>query len=202
MNNENKFLLFISLCELLESKSTKDKDNKERSKALSEKLGQLLGTIPELESFLDEKDPILRKKIFVEIGRYIKISKYEKGETIIHLGDGDRFFHMCIYGKILKLNIVYKSIYASLKEYILYLSKLLIIEEKYLYIDCIKKNKKIFNIDENINIISYGENIKSFDFKEEIEKIKKLYDDVFLLKLSQEEKAKKKIKYFRIINFI
>jgi len=193
MNNENKFLLFISLCELLESKSTKDKDNKERSKALSEKLGQLLGTIPELESFLDEKDHILRKKIFVEIGRYIKISKYEKGETIIHLGDGDRFFHMCIYGKILKLNIVYKSIYASLKEYILYLSKLLIIEEKYLYIDCIKKNKKIFNIDENINIISYGENIKSFDFKEEIEKIKILYDDVFLLKLSQEEKAKKKL---------
>ena len=199
MNNENKFLLFISLCELLESKSTKDQDNKERSKALSEKLGQLLGTIPELESFLDEKDPILRKKIFVEIGRYIKISKYEKGETIIHLGEGDRFFYMSIYGKILKLNIVYKSIYASLKEYILYLSKLLIIEEKYIYMDCIKKNQKIFNIDENLNIISYGENIKSFDFKEELEKIKKLYDDVFLLKYPQEEKAKKKLNISEIL---
>ena len=193
MNNENKFLLFISLCELLESKSTKNKDKKERTRALSEKLGQLLGTIPELKSFLDEKDPILRTKMFVEIGRYIKISKFEKGETIQHLGEGDRFFHICIYGKILKLNIVYKSIYASLKEYILYLSKLLILGEKYLYVDCIKKNKKIFNIDENINIISYGENIKSFDFKEEIEKIKKIYEDVFLLKLSKDEKAKKKL---------
>ena len=200
MNNENKFILFISLEELLESKSSKIRDDEERPKALSEKLGQLLGTIPEIESFLDEKDPILRKKLFVEIGRYIKISKYKKGETIKHLGEGDRYFYMGIYGKMLKLNIVYKTIYASLKEYILYLSKLLIIEEKYLYIDCIKKNQKIFNINENINIISYGENIKSFDFKEEIEKIKKLYDEVFMLKLSEEEKSKKKLSISELLS--
>ena len=45
-------------------------------------------------------------------------------------------------GKILKLNIVYKPLYATLKEYILYLAKLLIIDERYLYADCIKKKSK------------------------------------------------------------
>ena len=200
MNNENKLILFISIQELLESKSTKDKNNNERSKAFSEKLGQLLETIPEMESFLNEKDLALRKKLLVEVGRYIKIAKYEKGMTIKHLGEGDKNFYMSICGKILKLNILYKSIYASLKEYILYLAKLLIIEEKYLYMDCIKKNQKIFNINENINILTYGENIKSFDFKEETDKIKKSYDEVFLLNLSDEEKGKKRLNISEIIS--
>ena len=194
MNDDNNFFLMLSLIQLLESKpSVKGEKNTERSKALSEKIGQLLESIPELENYLEEEDKNLRKKILVEIGRYIKYSKFEKGVTIKHLGEGDKFFYMTIYGKIIKLNIIYKPLYATLKEYILYLSKLLIIGEKYLYVDCIKKNQKVFNIKETINIMDYGKNIKSFDFEEEIQKIKNLRDEIFLLKYNEDEKIKMKL---------
>ena len=79
MNDDNNFFLMLSLIQLLESKpSVKGEKNTERSKALSEKIGQLLESIPELENYLEEEDKNLRKKILVEIGRYIKYSKFEK----------------------------------------------------------------------------------------------------------------------------
>ena len=201
MNDETKLYLIISLQQLLESKAVIHGDNNnERSKALSEKIAQILETIPELESFLDEKDIFLRNKLLVEIGRYIKFSKFEKGCTIKHSGEGDKLFFMVFYGRILKLNIVYKTLYASLKEYILYLAKLLIINEKYLYTDCIKKNQKIFKISETLDIIEYGKNIKAFDFDEEIGKIKKLKDEIFLTHIPEEEKAKIKINISELLS--
>ena len=201
MNDDSKFDLIFSLQQLLESKVVKHGENNNfRSKALSEKIGQSLESIPELEKFLDEKNKDLRKKLFAEIGRYIKFSKYEKGYTIKHLGEGDRFFYMTIYGKILKLNVVYKAIYATLKEYILYLAKLLIINEKYLYSDCIRKNQKIFNIKESIDIMVYGQNIKSFDFQEEVKKLKKLHTEIFLLNIPEEEKIKKRLHITDLLN--
>ena len=194
MNDDSKYFLMLSLQQLLETKpSSKGEKNTQRSKALCEKIGQLLELIPELENFLEEDDKNLRKKILAEIGRYIKFSKYEKGATIKHLGEGDKFFYMNIYGKILKLNIVYKPLYATLKEYILYLAKLLIIDERYLYADCIKKNQKVFNIKETIDIMDYGKNIKTFDFEDEVQKIKDLKDEIFLLKYSPEERIKIKL---------
>ena len=148
----------------------------------------------------ENEEYILRNKLFVEIGRYIKFLKYEKGSTIKHLGEGDKFFYMTIYGKILKLNIVYKTIYASLKEYVLYLSKLLILKEKYLYSDCIKKNQKLFKLNEKVDIIEYGKNIKSFDFMEEINKIRQIYNEIFLLNLSEEERNKKKLNITELLS--
>ena len=60
---------------------------------------------------------------------------------------------------------------------------MLIINEKYLYSDCIRKNQKIFNIKESIDIMVYGQNIKSFDFQEEVKKLKKLHAEIFLLNI-------------------
>ena len=201
MKDETKFYSIISLKELLESKALKNGDNNnERSKTLSEKIAQLFETIPEIESFLDEKDSIIRNKILVEIGRYIKFSKYEKGSTIKHLAEGDKLFFMVFYGRILKLKILYKPIYASLKEYILYLAKLLLINEKYLYMDCIKKNQKIFKISETIDILEYGKNIKTFDFEEEIGKIKKLHNETLLTDIPKVEKSKIKINISELLS--
>ena len=56
MNNENKFFLILSLQELLESIEIIHGENSTRSKALTEKVGQLLESIPELDSYLDEND--------------------------------------------------------------------------------------------------------------------------------------------------
>ena len=197
--DENQIFLIISLQQLLESKAINQGENNTRSKALSEKIGQLLETIPEFDSYLDENDKSLKKKLFVELGRYIKYAKYEKGEIIHHFGEDDKKFYMNFHGKIIKINIIYKTIYASLKEYILHLAKLLIINEKYLYSDCIKKNKKIFPIKETINIMDYGNNIKTFDFEEEIEKIKNKKNEVFI-DINDEEKNKKKLNIKEILS--
>ena len=79
MNDDNNFFLMLSLIQLLESKpSVKGEKSTERSKALSEKIGQLLESIPELENYLEEEDKNLRKKILVEIGLILNIRNLKK----------------------------------------------------------------------------------------------------------------------------
>ena len=67
MNNENKFFLILSLQELLESIEIIHGENNTRSKALTEKVGQLLESIPELDSYIDENDNNIKKKIACRI---------------------------------------------------------------------------------------------------------------------------------------
>ena len=108
----------------------------------------------DLTDNLNEDNTNIKHKFFVEFGRYIKFNKYQKGETIQYIGESDKLFYMILTGKILKLNIKYKNLYVSLKDYIIYLSKLFILGEKNLYNDCIKKNIEVVPIKENIDIIT------------------------------------------------
>ena len=68
----------------------------------------------------------------------------------------------------------------SLKEYILFLTKLYILNEKFLYNDCIKKNQSVFPIKEHIDIIKFGTKIKLFDFKEELKNIIKMKEEILM----------------------
>ena len=170
MDNDKHMIIILALQQLLESMAINGNNN--RTKVFSEKIAQVLESIPQFIEFLNEDNIALRNKFFVEFGRYIKYHKFQKGTTIQCVCEGDKLFHMIATGKILKLNIKYKNLYSSLKDYILYLTKLYILNEKYLYNDCIKKNQDIFPIKENIDILKYANKIKFFDFKEEIKKIK------------------------------
>ena len=190
MDNDKHMIIILALQQLLESMAINGNNN--RTKVFSEKIAQVLESIPQFIEFLNEDNITLRNEFFVEFGRYIKYHKFQKGTTIQCVCEGDKLFHMIATGKILKLNIKYKNLYSSLKDYILYLTKLYILNEKYLYNDCIKKNQDIFPIKENIDILKYANKIKFFDFKEEIKKIKNRKAEI-LFDNYTEEKIKKKL---------
>ena len=190
MDNDKHMIIILALQQLLESMAINGNNN--RTKVFSEKIAQVLESIPQFIEFLNEDNITLRNEFFVEFGRYIKYHKFQKGTTIQCVCEGDKLFHMIATGKILKLNIKYKNLYSSLKDYILYLTKLYILNEKYLYNDCIKKNQDIFPIKENIDILKYANKIKFFDFKEEIKKIKNRKAEI-LFDNCAEEKIKKKL---------
>ena len=190
MNNEKNLVLILALQQLLDS--MKLKENHNRSKLLSEKIAQVLESIPEFIEYLNEDNLALRHKFFIEFGRYIKYNKIAKGTTIKYVCEGDKLFYLVFTGKLLKLNIKYKYLYSSLKEFILFLTKLYILDEKALYNDCIKKNQGILPLKENIDIIKYASKIQFFDFKTEIQKIKEL-KEVILFNNYNEEKIKKKL---------
>jgi len=197
MNNDKNLFLILALQQLLDSMALNGENNN-RSKVLSEKIGQVLESIPEFIEFLNEDNLNLRHKFFVQFGRYIKYTKFQKGTTIQSVCQDDKLFYMIITGKILKLNIKYKNIYSSLKEFIIYLSKLYILDELYLYNDCIKKNQQVFPIKENIDIIKYANKIKFFDFKSEIKKIQNMKEEILFNNYN--EKIKKKLNISDILS--
>ena len=178
MNKEKYIGLISTLQKLLKSKDINQDNN--RTRVFSEKIAQYLEIMPELVEYLNEDNLNLKHKFFVEIGRYIKYQKYQKGSIIQHACEGDKIFYMVFTGKILKLNIKYKNIYMSLKEYILFLAKLYVLNENFLYNDCIKKNQVVFPIKENIDIIKFGTKIKLFDFKEELKNIIKMKEEILM----------------------
>ena len=178
MNKEKYIGLISTLQNLLKSKDINQDNN--RTKVFSEKIAQYLEIIPELSEYLNEDNSNLKHKFFVEIGRYIKYQKYQKGSIIQHTCEGDKIFYIIFTGKILKLNIKYKNIYMPLKEYILFLAKLYLLNENFLYNDCIKKNQIVFPIKENIDIIKFGAKIKLFDLKEELKNIIKMKEEILM----------------------
>ena len=190
MNDDKNLYLILELQQILDSMRLKENNN--RSQLLSEKMAQILESIPEFIEYLNEDNLTLRHKFFIEFGRYIKYNKIQKGTTILHVCEGDKLFYLVITGKLLKLNIRYKYIYSSLKEFILFLAKLYILNEKALYNDCIKKNQGIFPIKENIDLIKYASKIQFFDFKTELKKIKNMKEEI-LFNNYNEEKIKKKL---------
>jgi hypothetical protein len=196
-NNEKNFFLAVHINHLLNTKAKGGGDKDGRTKVLTEKIGQELEAIPELAKYLNEDDPNLKRTFFVEFGRYIKYNRYQRGETIQYIGEGDKRFYLIITGRILKLNIRYKNLYLSLKDYITHLAKLLILGEKNLYNDCIKKNSEVLPIKENMDIVKFSDKIKFYDFQEEIKKIKKMKEEILFF--SNEEKIKKKINVNEIL---
>lgn len=178
MNKEKYIGLISALQQLLKSKDVIEDNN--RTRVFSEKIAQYLEIMPEFVEYLNEDNPNLKHKFFVEIGRYIKYQKYQKGTIVQHACEGDKIFYMIFTGKVLKLNIKYKNIYMSLKEYILFLTKLYVLNEVFLYNDCIKKNQTVFPIKENIDIIRFGTKIKIFDFKEELKNIIKMKEEILM----------------------
>jgi len=178
MNKEKYIDLISTLQQLLKSKDINQDNN--RTRVFSEKIAQYLEIMPEFVEYLNEDNTNLKHKFFVEIGRYIKYQKYQKGSIIQHACEGDKIFYMVFTGKILKLNIKYKNVYMSLKEYILFLTKLYVLNENFLYNDCIKKNQTVFPIKENIDIIKFGTKIKLFDFKEELKSIIKKKEEILM----------------------
>ena len=167
---EDETLYAIERIKELLTKVSEEKIN--RTKIFSEQMGYFLESIPEIFNFVNENDPVLRGKFFSELGYYIKYHKYNKGSVIQHIGSVDDIFYINLTGSILRLDIKYKTFNMTFKDYILYLTKLFLLNEYYMLNEVIKKNNNIFPLPENVNIIKYGYMIKTFPYLQEMEKIK------------------------------
>lgn len=144
----------------------------ERPKIVTEQISLLLKEIPELEKYINEKDPKLKNDIFYDLGRYINYHKFMKGDIIQRIYEVDKFFYMILTGEIVKIGIKYKRVRTTLKEYILHLTKLQLLEEYYLLNDCIEKNQAIFPFKFEKNMVKIFLKLKGFNFKNELKRIK------------------------------
>ena len=135
-----------------------------KSSTLSETIASNLKKLPELKRYVNENNKDNESKIFFELGKYLKYSKYQKGQFIKHCYDSDNFFFMIFSGNIAKIDIKYNRVYLTFKEYLKHLIKLKILGENYVYRKCLKRNKKIFPFDEKIDVLSTKDiNIEHYD---------------------------------------
>ena len=137
----------------------------EKSQLLSEKLSSEISLIPELITFIGAENLTEAKVILNEIGTLMQIKEYNKGH-LFHKILSDNIsnnFRMILEGNIMELGIKYIKKNLSFKEYFLYLTKIYLLNEKYLYWDCIKKNIDSFPLK---NIKYY---IETYDNKNKME---------------------------------
>ena len=167
METSNKILIEQTLKKLKDLTSWAE----DKSSSLSETIAMRLKKLPELRQYINENDKDKESKIFFEIGKYLKYSRYRKGKFIKHSYDSDNFFYMIFSGNIAKINIKYIRTYLTFKEYLMHLIKLKLLGENYIYKKIIKKNKKIFPFDENIDL-TITKNIKMDNYDEFVQKIK------------------------------
>ena len=185
-----------------------------KSKLLSDKFCSVLEEIPELISFINEKNKNISKVILEDLSQEMEIKEYNSGNFIKKvLGKIDDFY-MILSGKVLEFEIKYIRTNMTFKEYILFLTRLYLLKEEHLYKDCIEKNKENFpittfynykknnckieneknnlesNKDIDINVISLCNDINTinFNYKEELKKIKNN------IKKSEWKKQKHKLK--------
>ena len=167
MENSSKYLIARTL------KKLKDLTNwsEEKTTTLSETIASNLKKLPEIKKYINENNKDNETKIFFEMGRYLKYSRYKKGQFIKHSYDSDNFFYMIFSGSIAKIDIKYTRSYLTFKEYLIHLIKLKLLGENYIYKRCLKRNKKVFPFDENIDVL-VTKDINMDHYDELIKKIK------------------------------
>ena len=160
MSNSNKNLISRTLKNLKELINSSEK----KSTALSETIASHLKKIPEIKQYINENNKENESKIFFELAKYLKYNRYKKGNFIKHTYESDNFFYMIFSGNIAKIDIKYIRTYFTFEDYLKHLIKLKLLGEHYVYKKCLKKNKRIFPFDENIDILTTKDiNLKHYD---------------------------------------
>ena len=165
-----------------------------KTQLLSEKLSSEISLIPELISFIGAQNLTEKKVLLNEIGTLMEIKEYNKGHLFHRIlsENVNNNFRMILKGKVMELGIKYIKKNLSFKEYFLYLTKIFLLKEKYLYFDCIKKNMDYFplknfkyyieNFDNKNMIDNFIENEKNNNDNNNIEDLK----DIDIIKLGKE----------------
>ena len=170
-----------------------------KTKLLTDQFCSVLKEIPELISFINEDNKNIEKVILGELSQNMEIKEYNTGNYLKKLLGNNDNFYMVLSGKILEIEIKYIKTNMTFKDYILFLTKLYLLKEEYLYKDCFQRNNEAFplhkfcnykknnmkleseknevectNDTNDINIIALCNDIntKDFNFKEELKNIK------------------------------
>jgi len=170
-----------------------------KTKLLTDQFCSILNEIPELISYINEDNNNIRKLILGDLSQNMEIKEYNTGNYLKKLLGNNDDFYMVLSGKILELEIKYIKTNMTFKDYILFLTKLYLLKEEFLYKDCYQRNNEAFplykfcnykknnmkleneknevectNDMNDINIIALFNDIntKDFNFKEELKNIK------------------------------
>ena len=143
----------------------------EKPKLLSELISRNLQIFPEIRNYINENIKDNESKLFFELGKNLKYSKYQKGQFIKHPYDTDDYFYMIFSGDVAKIDIKYNRLYISFKDYLNHLIKLKLLGEDHIYTKCIRINKNVFPFDEDINVLTTNE-IRIDHYQELINSIK------------------------------
>ena len=179
--------------------------NSTKTLLLTEKLSAEISLIPELIDYIKSDNPEETKTIISEFATFMQIKEYSKChifQNILSENPNNNFI-MILKGNVVELGIKYIKKNLTFKEYYLYLTKLFLLQEESLLLDCMKKNIDAFpfnvfqsfienwnnrfyreeekNINDknylkDIDIIKIGKEInsKDFNFMDEMKKIKKM----------------------------
>ena len=165
INNSNKIISKIK--DLLKGTTGK-------TKLLADQFCSVLKEIPELISFINEDNKSIAKAILGELSQNMEIKEYNTGKYLKKLLGNNDDFYMVLSGKILEIEIKYIKTNMTFKDYILFLTKLYLLKEEYLYKDCYQRNNEAFPLHKFCN---YKKNIMKLENeKNEVEYINDMND--------------------------
>ena len=126
---------------------------------------QKLDSLNEYIKFKEDKNNNNNSKIIIELA-WASFYKYKKKLTFIKKANENRnFFYLILNGSLSKLNLTFKKEKISIEEYLLYMIKMKLLQEKQIVYKCNKLNKAYVNLDIN-NFRTYFTENKNYNFKE------------------------------------
>ena len=126
---------------------------------------QKLASLNEYIKFKEDKTVNNSSKIISELA-WVSFYKYRKKLTFIKKANEDRNnFYLILNGNLSKLILTFKKQKISIEEYLLYMIKMKLLQEKQILYKCNKLNKAYINLDIN-NFRTYFNENKNYDFKE------------------------------------
>ena len=126
---------------------------------------QKLESLNEYVKYKEDQKKNNSSKIIIELA-WVSFYKYKKKLSFIKKADEDRNnFYLVLNGNISKLVLTFKKEKISIEEYLLYMIKMKLLQEKQILYKCNKLNKAYVNLDIN-NFRTFFSQNKNYNFKE------------------------------------
>ena len=143
------------------------------------KLDEILQAIPwlnkidNLNKFISLKEtPESSRKLLIELTWVLFYNYYKKNSILKKAGEKEEFFYILLSGEIVKLNIVYEKESLTIEDYLIYLMKMKIINEKEIINKCRILNNYYADINGN-NLYSFCKENPQFNYEKLKEMAKK-----------------------------
>ena len=133
---------------------------------------QKLDYLNEYLKYKEDKNKNNSSKIILELA-WISFYKYKKKLSFIKKANEDKNnFYLILNGKLSQLTLTFKKEKISIEEYLIYMIKMKLLQEKQILSKCCKLNEEFVNLD-IYNFKTYFAENKNYNFKELKQRAKK-----------------------------
>ena len=133
---------------------------------------QSLGPLNDYINYKDNNQKDFNSKIITNLA-WVSFYKYKRKLSFIKKANEDKNnFYLILNGSLTKLNLIFKKEKISIEEYLLYMIKMKMLQEKQILSKCNKLNNAYVNLDIN-NFKLYFLQNKNYNFKELKQRAKK-----------------------------